>query len=132
MVGARNRQDGQDAGATGTARIAAGSLFVDGGEGFVGCADQRGGFVEDYGDGDVAEQAFEFPLVLESVEERAVFDFFDDFDGDAASHENATQSQHFQSEIAGFRTVDGSPEIEDVATNRAGEIESVFGDLRGG
>src|SRR6266478_924187 len=86
-------------------------LLVGGGEGFVGGAEERGGFVEDDGDGDVAEEAFESPLVLEGVEKGAVFHFFEDFDGDAAGNVDAAERQNFQRQIPCFRAIDGGPKI---------------------
>src|SRR6266446_2185644 len=86
-------------------------LLVGGGEGFVGGAEEGGGFVEDDGDGDVAEEAFEFPLVLEGVEKGVVFHFFEDFDGDAAGNVDATERQDFQRQIPCFRAIDGGPKI---------------------
>src|SRR5216684_2252669 len=73
-------------------------LLVGGGEGFVGGTEEGGGFVEDDGDGDVAEEAFEFPLVLEGVEENSVFHFFENFDGDAAGDVDAAERQNFRRE----------------------------------
>src|SRR5712692_9511849 len=107
-------------------------LLVGGGEGFVGGAEEGGGFVEDDGDGDVAEEAFEFPLVLEGVEENSVFHFFENFDGDAAGDVDAAERQNFQREISGFGAVDGGPEIQGVGTHAAGLVQATAGDLRGG
>ncbi len=72
-------------------------LLVDGGEGFVGGAEKRGGFVEDDANGDVAEEAFKFPLVLEGVKESAVFHFFEDLDGDAAGDVNRSKDPRYPS-----------------------------------
>src|SRR6266851_3972478 len=107
-------------------------LLVGGGEGFVGGTEEGGGFVEDDGDGDVAEEAFEFPLVLEGVEENSVFHFFENFDGDAAGDVDAAERQNFQREISGFGAIDGGPKIQGVGTHAAGLIQTTAGDLRGG
>src|SRR6266481_5184015 len=107
-------------------------LLVGGGEGFVGGTEEGGGFVEDDGDGDVAEEAFEFPLVLEGVEENSVFHFFENFDGDAAGDVDAAERQNFQREISGFGAIDGGPKIQGVGTHAAGLIQATAGDLRGG
>jgi len=90
------------------------ALLAAGSEGFVGGAEERGGFVEYDREGNIAQEAFEFPLVLEGVEENAVFHFFENFDGDAAGNVEAAERQNFQSEISGFSTIDGGPEIEGV------------------
>src|SRR5712692_2220969 len=106
-------------------------LLVGGGEGFVGGTEEGGGFVEDDGDGDVAEEAFEFPFVLEGVEESAVFHFFEDFDGNAAGDVNTAERQNFQREIPCFGAIDGGPEIQGVGTDAAGLVQTAPGDLRG-
>src|SRR5713101_2814737 len=107
-------------------------LLIDGGEGFVGGAEERGGFVEDDGDGDVGEKWFEFPFVLEGVKENTLFHFFENFDGDAAGNVNTAQRQNFQREISGFRAVDGGPEIQSVGTDLAGLVQSPPRDFRSG
>src|SRR5438445_11385908 len=107
-------------------------LLVDGGEGFVGGAEERGGFVEDDGDGDIAEEAFEFPFVLEGVEENTVFHFFENFYGDASCDVDAAERQNFQREIPCFGAIDGGPEIQGVGTHAAGLVQTAAGDLRGG
>src|SRR5229473_167230 len=107
-------------------------LLVGGGEGFVGGAEEGSRFIQDDGDGDIAEEAFEFPLVLEGVEESAVFHFFEDFDGDAAGDVNATESENLEGEISGFGAVDGGPKIQGVGTHAAGLVQATAGDLRGG
>src|SRR2546429_6561045 len=60
------------------------ALLVDGGQRLVGGSEERSGFIEDDGDGNIAEKAFEFPFVLEGVKKGAVLHFLKDFDGDAA------------------------------------------------
>src|SRR5882762_11174210 len=75
-----------------------GPLLIDRCQRLVGGSEERGGFIEDDGDGDVAEEAFEFPFVLEGMEESAVFHFFEDFYGDAAGNVNAAERQDFRSE----------------------------------
>src|SRR5438445_13145917 len=107
-------------------------LLVDGGEGFVGGAEERGGFVEDDGNGDVAEEALKFPFVLEGVKESAVFHFFKNCYGDAAGDVNAAERQHFQGEIPGFGAIDGSPEIQGVRADAAGFVQATAGDLWSG
>src|SRR5712675_968374 len=107
-------------------------LFVRGGEGFVGGAEERSGFVQDNGYRNVAEEAFEFPLVLERMEEGAVLHFLEDFDGDAASDIDAAKCQNFQGEVAGLGTVDGGPEIQSVRADAAGFVQTAAGDFRGG
>src|SRR5438046_2558197 len=89
-----------------------------------------GGFVKDDRDGNIAEQALELPLVFESVEEGAVFHFFEDFDGDAAGDVNAAKRQNFQSQIPCFGAVDGGPEIQSVRTDAAGLVQTAASDLR--
>src|SRR5438477_6337324 len=106
------------------------ALLVAGGEGFVGGAEERSGFVEDDGDGDIAEQAFEFPLVLKSVEEGAVFHFFQDFDGNAAGDVNATERQNFQREIPCLGAVNCRPEIQCIRADTAGFVQAAASDLR--
>src|SRR5713101_5122149 len=107
-------------------------LLIDGGEGFVGGAEERGGFVEDDGDGDVGEKWFEFPFVLEGVKENTLFHFFENFDGDATGNINTAERQNFQREISGFRAVDGGPKIQSVGTDPARLVQPAPGDLRGG
>jgi len=65
-------------------------LLIGGGQGLVGGSEEWGGFVEDDGDGDIAEEAFEFLFVLEGMEKGAVFHFFEDFDGYASGDVDAT------------------------------------------
>src|SRR5229473_4933911 len=107
-------------------------LLVGGGEGFVGGAEEGGGFVEDDGDGDVAEEAFEFPFVLEGVEENSVFHFFEDLDGDATGDVNTAERQNFQREVSGFGAIDGGPEIQRVRTDAAGFVQTAARNFRGG
>src|SRR5260370_21437692 len=108
------------------------ALLVDGGEGFVGSGEERGGFVEDDGNGDVTEEGFKFPLVLEGVKESAVFHFFKNFYGDSASNVNAAERQNFQGEISGFGTIDGGPKIQGIRADAAGLVQAAAVDLRGG
>src|SRR5260370_36459352 len=108
------------------------ALLVDGGEGFVGGAKKRSGFIEDDGDRDIAEKAFEFPLVLEGVKENAIFHFFQDFYGDAAGDVDTTERENFQGEISGFGAVDGGPEIQRIGTDPASFVQAAAGDLRSG
>src|SRR5712691_3693647 len=107
-------------------------LFVGGGEGFVGGTEEGGGFVEDDGDRDIAEKAFEFPFVLEGVKENSVFHFFENLDGDAAGDVDAAERQNFQREISGFGTIDGGPEIQGVRADAAGFVQSAARNFRGG
>src|SRR6266705_6896958 len=72
------------------------ALLVDGGQRLVGGSEERSGFIEDDGDGNIAEKAFEFPFVLEGVKKGAILYFLKDFDGDATNNINTTQHQHFQ------------------------------------
>src|SRR6266702_6321976 len=83
-------------------RVNAGRALFAGGEGFVGGAKERSGFVEDDGDGDIAEEAFEFPFVFEGVKENSVFHFFENFDGDATGDVDTAEGENFQREISGF------------------------------
>src|SRR5258708_2843376 len=106
-------------------------LLGAGGQGFVGGAKERSGFVEDDGDGDIAEDAFEFPFVLEGVEENSVFHFFENLDGNAAGDVDAYKRQNFQREIPSFGTIDGGPEIQGVRTDAAGFVQSATGNFRG-
>src|SRR5260370_3469858 len=107
-------------------------LLVDDGEGFVGGAKERGGFVEDDGDGDVTEETLEFPFVLEGVEESAVFHCFQNFYSDAASDVSAVEGEHFEGEISGFGIIDGGPEIQGVGADAAGLVQAAACDFRGG
>src|SRR5712692_2225214 len=107
-------------------------LLIDGGEGFVGGAEEGSRFIEDDGDGDVGEKGFEFPFVLEGVKENTLFHFFENFDGDAAGNVNTAQRQNFQREISGFGAVDGGPEIQSVGTDLAGLVQSPPRDFRSG
>src|SRR5260370_42662829 len=95
------------------------ALLVDGGEGFVGSGEERGGFVEDDGNGDVTEEAFKFPLVLEGVKESAVFHFFKNFYGDSASDVDAADRQNFQCENSGFGTIEGGPNVQVIRADSA-------------
>src|SRR6266446_4240000 len=113
-------------------RVTDGALLVAGGEGFVGSAEEGSGLVEDDGDGDVAEKALKFPLVLESVEESTVFHLFEDFDGDAAGDVNAAERQNFQREIPCLGTIDGSPEIQGIRADATGLVQTAAGDLWSG
>src|SRR6266550_1841917 len=107
------------------------ALLVDGGQRLVGGSEERSGFIEDDGDGNIAEKASEFPFVLEGVKKRAVLHFLKDFDGDAAGDVNTAQRQHFQRQISRFRTVDGGPKIQGVGTDAAGLVQTAPRDLRG-
>src|SRR5437764_13919948 len=66
------------------ARLRRLSLLVCGGQGLVGGAQQRRGFIQDNRNGNVAQQALEFPFVFEGMKKCAVLHLFEDFDGDAA------------------------------------------------
>src|SRR6266700_5819073 len=112
-------------------RVNARRALFAGGEGFVGGAEERGGFVEDDGDWDIAEEAFEFPFVLEGVEENSVFHFFENFDGDATGDVDTAEGQNFQREISGFGTIDGGPEIQRVRTDAAGFVQTAARNFRG-
>src|SRR5438477_12533122 len=105
------------------------ALLVAGGEGFVGGAEERSGFVENDGDGDIAEQAFEFPLVLEGMEEGAVFHFFEDFDGNAACDVDAAEGQDLQRKIPCFGAIDGGPEIQSIRADAAGLVQTAASNL---
>jgi len=107
-------------------------LLVDGGEGFVGGAEEGSGFIENNGHGDVGEKGFEFPFVLEGVKENTLFHFFENFDGDAAGNVNPAERQNFQGEISCFRAVDGSPEIQSVGADAAGLVQTEARNLRSG
>src|ERR1700757_4619592 len=109
-----------------------GSLLITGGQGFVSRAEERSGFVEDDGDGDIAEEALELPFVLEGVKESAVFHFFEDFDGNAAGNVNTAERQNFQCKITGFGAVDGGPEIQGIRADAARLVQAPAGDFRGG
>jgi len=113
------------------ARLRRRALLIDGGERLVGGSEERSGFIEDDGDGDIAEKAFEFPFVLEGVKKGAVLHFFEDFDGDATGDVDTTERQNFQRQITRFRTVDGSPKIQGVGTDAAGLVQPAPRDLRG-
>jgi hypothetical protein len=104
-------------------------LAASGSESFVGGANEGGGFVENDREGHVAEHAFEFPFVLESVEERAFLNFAENFDGNTAGDVNAAECENFQSEITGFGTIYGGPKIESIAADQAGLIEAAAGDF---
>src|SRR5260370_3796845 len=108
------------------------ALLVDDGEGFVGGAKERGGFVEDDGYGDVTEETLEFPFVLEGVEESAVFHFFQNFYSDAASDVNAAEGEHFEGEISCFVAIAGAPEIQGGGADAAGLVQAAACDFRGG
>src|ERR1051326_2917454 len=70
-------------------------LFLEGAEGFVGGAELPSVFVEDDRYGNIFEQVFEMPFVLEGVEEGAILHFLQDFDGDASGYVDATERQNF-------------------------------------
>src|SRR5260370_29970909 len=108
------------------------ALLVDGGEGFVGGAKKRSGLMEDDGDRNIAEKAFEFPLVLEGVKENAIFHFFQDFYGDAAGDVDTTERENFQGEISGFGAVDGGPEIQRIGTDPARFVQAAGGQRANG
>jgi hypothetical protein len=105
---------------------------LDQAEGFVGSAQLRGIFVEDYGDGDIFQEIFEMPFVFEGVEEGTVFHFFEDFNSDAAGHVDAADCEDFEGEIASFGSVDVGPEIDGFNAHGASFVEAVLGDLRSG
>src|ERR1700674_727825 len=107
-------------------------LLIDGGQGLIGRAQKWGGFVEHNGDGNLTQEALEFPLVLEGVKKGAVLHFLEDFDGDAARDVDTAERQNFQCKIARFRTVDGRPEIQGVGTNAAGFVQPAPGNFRSG
>src|ERR1700687_1134585 len=92
-------------------------LLVDGGQGLVGRAQKWGGLIQHNRDGNLTQEALEFPLVLEGVKKGAVLHFLEDFDGDAARDVDTAERQNFQCKIARFRAVDGRPEIQGVGTN---------------
>src|SRR5467141_3559990 len=60
-------------------------------KGFVGGAELGRVFVRDDRHGHVLEQIFEVPLVLEGLEETAVFHLVQNFDGNAACDVNAAE-----------------------------------------
>lgn len=99
---------------------------------FVGRAEQGRRFIEYDRDGNIAQEAFEFPFVAKGFEEGAVFDFFNDFDRDAAGNIDATERENFKSEVAGFCAIDGGPEIQSVGANGALFGKPKPGDFRGG
>src|SRR6266403_5627051 len=107
------------------------ALFIDGGQRLVGGSEERSGFIEDDGDGNIAEKAFEFPCVLEGVKKGAVVHFLKDFDVDAGVDVNTAARQHFQQQISRFRTVDVGPKIQGVGTDAAGLVQTAPRDLRG-
>src|SRR5580765_5597791 len=107
-------------------------LFLDEVQCFVSRAELRCVFIENYGNGNVLQQIFKVPFVLERIEEGAVLHFLEDFDGDAAGYVNAAERQHFQREIACFRAIDVSPEIESFHADGASLVQSVLGDFRRG
>lgn len=72
------------------------------------------------------------PFVLEEFEEGAVFDFLDDFYGDATGDVNTAQGEHLEGEIAGLGTIDGHPEIEGIDADWAGLGESFLRDFGSG
>src|SRR5580700_10784243 len=98
-------------------------------EGFVSGAEKRCRFIEHDGDGDVAQQALEFPLVAECLEEGTVLDFFDDFYGYAAGNIDAAERENLEGKVACFGAVDGRPEIESVSADGALFGETEFGDF---
>ena len=63
----------------------------DCGEGFVGSADEGGGFVEDDRDRNVGKNFGEMPLVFEGFEESAVLNLGKNLDGNATGNINATK-----------------------------------------
>src|SRR5215475_2907658 len=95
-------------------------LGADEAESFVSSTELRCIFIEDDGNGNILEQAFEVPLVFESLKETAIFHFFKDFDGDAAGDINAAEGENFEREIAGFGAVNIGPEVEGFDTDGAG------------
>src|SRR5580693_5295790 len=113
--GGRNREAERKAGAlrlrSGQARLphSKKGLFIDGGERFVGRAEKRVGFVENDGDGNIAEKALEFPFVLEGMKEGAFFHFLEDFDGDASGDINTAERENLQRKISSFGAIDGGP-----------------------
>ena len=72
------------------------------------------------------------PFVLEGREECAVFHFLENFDGDASGDVNATERKDLQSEIASFRTVDVSPQIDGFHAHGTSFIEAVLRDFGSG
>src|SRR5882724_1960067 len=107
-------------------------LLIHHGQGLVGRTDERSRFIEDDGNRDVAQEAFEFPLILEGVEKGAVFYLLENFHGDAAGNVDATERENFQRQIPGLRAIDGGPEIQRVGTDTAGFVQTAAGDFRGG
>ncbi len=92
----------------------------------------RGVFVEDYGDGNIAKEFFEMPFVLEGVEERSVFHFFQNFYGDAAGYVDAAQGEHFEGEVTSFGAVDVGPQVDGCDANRASFVEAVLSNFWSG
>src|SRR6266403_336530 len=106
-------------------------LLIGGGQGLVGGSEEWGGFIEDDGDGDIAEEAFEFPFVLEGMKESAVFHFFEDLNGDATGNVNAAERKNFQRKISGFGAIDSGPKIQRVRADAARLVQPAAGDFRG-
>ena len=101
-------------------------------EGFVGGSELRRVFIEDDGDGNILQEIFEVPFVLEGGDERAVPHFFQDFDGDAAGDVHATEGEDFEREVTGFGAVDVGPEVESFDADGASFVEAVLGDFGSG
>src|SRR6516164_5393780 len=96
----------------------------------MGCAYKRSQLIKDYGDRNIGEQTFKAPLVLEGVEEGAVLDLVDNFDPDASGDVIATKCQNHEREIARFRSVDRTPQVQNLDTGRAGTVHRVTCDFR--
>jgi len=70
-----NKDAGLKSGATRSQLGSAWLLLIDGGQCLIGRAQEWSRFIEHNGDGNVAQEAFEFPFVLEGVKKSAVLHF---------------------------------------------------------
>src|SRR5256885_14703645 len=52
------------------------------------------------------------PFVLERSEERTVFNFFNDFYGNAAGDVHTTEREHLERQVARLGAIDGNPQIQ--------------------
>src|SRR5579883_3428036 len=103
---------------------------ADEAEGFVGGAELRRVLVENHRDGNILEQTFKVPFVLEGQKEFSVFHFVENFDGDAAGDVNTAKRENLERKISRFSAINVGPEVERFDADRTSFVERVLGDFR--
>ena len=94
-------------------------------------AEKAGMLVHHHMDRNLAHQSLVAPFVDEGFHERPVFQFGQKFGPDASADVDAVDRHRLQRQIAGFRPVDGSEQLQRLFGDFRLALESRLGDFRG-